>query len=143
MKASIKNAECPKCNSLRWFIHEEASGIGAKTCMNCGYDATPEITEFELFLGVPVKGGGYSWMNAISTKSGLRCIEKSALYKRNKGRMIRTWRRKGDVGIVTTYPIHISTWNMLKKKWGLVKNEDRRIITAHFAKPTGKQKILV
>lgn len=120
--------------------------MGAKTCMKCGYETTPAITEFELFLGTAIKPDSYARLNAISNRnSGLSCIQKSVLYKEKKKEMIATYKKGGDLAVIQNYPIHISTWNQLKKspEWRLVKNEDRRIMTSHWAKPTGKQKILV
>ena len=142
MKASIKQAQCPKCSKMHWYIHEEASGIGAKTCMQCGFETTA-ITEFELALGVPVKPDSYARLNAVSDSrnSGLNSTQKSELYKKNKKEMIATYKKEGDVGVLKTYPIHISTWNRLKKEWELIPNEDRRVVANQWrGKPVGSQR---
>ena len=126
-----------KCGSNHWFIHDEASGIGIKTCLNCGWEGTIP-TEWEVSLGIPVKSTGYNHLNRIGVirKLGMTSIKKAQYFEAHKKEMIRVWRKKGDFGVVTTFPIHISTWVQYKKKWGLVPAIDNRIISGQYSKPT-------
>ena len=131
------------CGANHWFIHDEASGMGIKTCLGCGFNAQIP-TEFEYAIGIPVKTCGYSHLNEIGVirKLGLSAVKKKQYFEAHKQEIIRVWKKKGDLGVITTFPIHISTWTHKKKDWELVPDTDGRVLSGQ-RKPTHKQKIII
>ena len=112
----------------RYWIGECKGGMATETCRLCGFHKRVN-TEFELAIGMPIKSRGYSQMNLLSRgRNGVSPKDKFQLYEDNKGEMIRIWKEEGDYGVISRFPIHISTWTRYKKwRWKLVPNIDNRI----------------
>ncbi len=141
-----KQAEQCRCGARHWWVGIPTGGEAPKTCRVCGEYGSDTITEIELYLGVPTKPNSYAYLNAVSgsRNCGLSVKQKSELYKENKEQMIALYKKDGDVAVLKAYPIHISTWNKLKKTWKVAPNEDRRITANQWrGKPAGKQLLLV
>lgn len=144
-----KNAECPKCQSLRWFIHEEASGISAKTCMQCGYEDNSITTEWELYKGIPVDQRNTGRMRELTTLigrprrsvGGLTQYHKADYYKTHKKQMIKDYLEGGVKLCTSKHPICDSTCRLRMREWGVMANYDLRISTNQSRRP--RQKILV
>ena len=92
-------------------------------------------TEFEFACNIPIKNKGYNQMNRLSKgRLGMNPTQKRQLFNDNWDEMVRVWHEEGDYGVVTKFPIHISTWTQWKKKRGLVPQKDNRVTTNQWKK---------
>lgn len=145
-----KQAECPESPTGRHIslVHNEHNGEGEEVCYYCGR-VKKAITEFELYLGIPIDpyARGY-WKEARISKGRRkgrhkgRRSQKSQFYLDNIEKIKADWHKGGRDLVLKNWPIAFSTLRQKERVWGLVPDTDRRK-NRFLYRPSGKQMILV